>query len=112
MAVEQFLTTEFDAVRHADVADVSSRPRGADGLHHRLRCANAFEYRVCADAFGQVLDPGHGLITALGHDVRRAEFARELLPGFVTAHRDDAPSAHLLCGQHTKQADGAVADYH
>ena len=107
---EQFLAIEFDPVRDADVAHVAARAGGADRLHHRLLRADALEHRVGADSLGQVLDAGHALVAALGHDVGRAEFAGELLPRLVTAHRDDPLGTHLLGGKHAEQADRAVTD--
>ena len=44
-------------------------------------------------------------------DVGGAELPGELLPRLVTAHRDDPLRAELLRGQHTEQADRAVANH-
>jgi hypothetical protein len=51
-------------------------------------------------------------VGALGDDVGRAEFARELLTRFVSAHRDDALRAHLLGGKDRERTDCAVTDDH
>ena len=37
------------------------------------------------------------------------EFARERLARLVTAHRDDPLGTQSACGEHTEQADDAVA---
>lgn len=58
----------------------------------------------------KILDSGHALVAALGHDVGRAELAGELLPRVVAAHGDDPPGAHLPGGEHAEEADRAVAD--
>ena len=99
-------------MEHADEPDVPAGSGGADGLHHRLLGADRLDDRVRADPIGEVLDPRHALVTAFDHDVGRAEFARELLPRLVTAHRDDPLGAHLLGGEHAEQANGAVTDDH
>lgn len=46
----------------------------------RLLRAHTLKHRVRTDTFGQVLDPGHSLVTTLGQDVGRTELAIELLP--------------------------------
>ena len=55
------------------------------------------------------LDPRDAGVAALGDDVGRAEFEREILPRLVAAHRDDPPGAHLLRGEHAHEPDRAVA---
>jgi hypothetical protein len=49
---------------------------------------------------GEVLDLGHAGVAALGDDVGGAVGQRQLLPGLVAAHGDDAFRAELLCGFH------------
>src|SRR6185436_15678005 len=93
--VEQLLTPDLDSVRHADEAHVSPLAGSTHRLHHRHLSPDALQHRVCADSIGQLHDPGHALITALGHDVGGAELTGELLPGIVTAHREDPPGSHL-----------------
>ena len=106
---EQLLTVEFDAVRHADVTHRPAGARGTDCLRHRLLRANALQHRVRSNAAGQFLGARYAFITTLGNDVRRAKFARKLLPRRVTAHCDNALSSHLRGREDTQQADGAVA---
>ena len=72
--------------------------------------ADALQHRVRTDAVGQILDAGDAFVTALGHDVGRAELAGELLPRRVTAHRDDPLGTHLPGREHTEEADRAVTD--
>src|SRR6266436_4988842 len=108
VSVEQLLTVELYSVRHAAVADVPTVAGSADRLHHRFLSADALEHRVSAESVGQLLYPGHALITALGHDVGRAKLTRELLPRIVTAHRDNTLGSHLLGGEHTEEPDRAV----
>ena len=48
------------------------------------------------------------LVAAFGDDVSRAEFARELLPRLVTAHRNDPLGPHQPGGEHAEEADRAV----
>ena len=74
--------------------------------------AYAFENGVRADSVGQRLDPIDAGIAALGDDVGRAEFEREVLPRLVAAHRDDPRGAHLFGGEHAHEPDRAVADDH
>ncbi len=68
-------------------------------------------YRVSTDASGQLPDAGHALGAPLGYDVGCAEFAGELLPRLMAAHRDDPLGTHLPCRQHSEQADRAVTDH-
>src|SRR5947209_4147912 len=96
VGVEQLLAVEADTVRHADVAHVTATASALDRLHHRLLRTDTLQHRVRADSIGQLLDSLHTLITAFSHDFRRAEFARELLPRLMAAHRNDPLSAHLL----------------
>ena len=84
---------------------------GADRLGHRLLRAHALEHGIGADAARELLDLLDSSIAAFGHDVRRTEFTRELLPRGMPAHRDDPLGAHLLGGEHPEQADRAVADH-
>ena len=63
-----------------------------------------------AESVGELLDPCHALVAALGHDVGRPELACKRLPVRVPAHRDDAFGAQMFRGQHTEQPDRAVAD--
>ena len=97
---EQLLSVQLDSMGHADIADHRARPRAVNGLVHRFFHAHTFEHRIRADSFGERLDLRHAFIAALGHDVGGAEFGRELLPRFVTAHRNDPRRPHLLCGEH------------
>src|SRR5712692_2521167 len=107
---EQLLTLEFYAVRNADIADVTTWSSGADRLHHRLLSADALQNRLCSHTLRQILDAGHTFITALRHDVCRAELQSELLSFFVAAHGDDPFRAHLPGGEHGQQTYGSVAD--
>src|SRR2546422_10651755 len=93
---EQLLAVKLDPVRDPDVAHVAATASGLDRLHHRLLRTDALQHRVRTDSIGQLLDSLHAFITAFGHDVGRAEFASELLPRLVAAHRNDPPGAHLL----------------
>src|SRR5258708_38301330 len=93
---EQLLAVELDPMRAADVAHGAATPSGLDRLHHRLLRTDTLQHRVHTDSIGQFLDSLHAFITALGHDVTPAEFARELLPRLVAAHRTDPLSAHLV----------------
>src|SRR5581483_11302208 len=84
---EEVGAVERDAVRHADVADRAARPRRFDRLHHRLLRPDTLQHRIGADALRQLLDALDALVAALGHDVGRAELARERLTRRVPAHR-------------------------
>src|SRR5207249_33860 len=84
---EQFLAVQLDSVRDPDITYVAAGPCGADGLHHRLLRAYAFQHRVGADAARQVHNARDSLVAALGRDVGCAEFACELLPLVMPAHR-------------------------
>src|SRR5439155_1091503 len=61
---------------------------------------------------GQFLDARYTVRAAFSHDVRRAEFARELLPRRVAAHRDDPLGTQLPGGEHAEQTHRAVSDDH
>src|SRR5215216_7750788 len=93
---EQRLTVERHAVRYADVSDVSSGTRGADGLRHRLLRADALEHGIRANALCQLLDALDTSIAALGDDIGRAKLARERLPRLMAAHGDDPLGPHVL----------------
>ena len=54
-----------------------------------------------------LLDSG---LTTLFDDMRGPEFAGEILPVGVSAHRDDRLGTHLLRGEDGHEADGTVAD--
>ena len=56
----------------------------------------------------QLLDPRHAGIAKLSHDVGRAIFEREVLPGLVAAHDDDPPGLHLLRRKHAPEPDRAI----
>jgi hypothetical protein len=62
-------------------------------MQHRLLGADGFDNRVLAQATGQLLDPSHALVAALGDNVGGTEIAGRLLPALVAAHRDD-PISH------------------
>src|SRR5215210_2904901 len=110
MREEELLPGDLHVVEHADEPDVTSWPRGADGLHHRLLRADGLDDRVRAEPAGELLDPCRALVAALGHDLGRAELPGEPLAGLVPTHRDDPLRAELLGGEHREQADGTVAD--
>ena len=97
-------------MRHADIADHRAGPRALQRLRHRLLGADAFEHGIRADIAGQLLDPGDARIAALGDDVGRAIFEREVLARLVAAHGDDPPGLHLFRREHAHEADRAVAD--
>ena len=108
---EQLHARQFDAVGDADVADVPTGARGADGLHHRFLSADRLDHRVGAEAAGHVLDLGRRLRRRARSRCRsRRTPARASGAILVTAHHDDALGAQLLGGQHGKQADRAVAN--
>ncbi len=110
VSVEQLLAIKVDSVRDADVAHIAATASGLDRLHHRLLRTDTLQHRVRTDSVGQLLDAGDALVTALGHDIGRAKLPGEFLPRLVMAHGDDPFGTHLLRGEHTQQADGAVTD--
>src|SRR5439155_19055439 len=110
VAEEQLLAVELHAVGDTDVADVPTGSRGLNRLHHRLLCADTLEHRVSANSIGELLDASDSLIASLAYDVSGPELASQLLSGLVTTHRDDAPGAQLLGGQHAEETDGTIAD--
>jgi hypothetical protein len=65
---------------------------------------------VRAEPVGERPDPGHAVVAALGDDVDRTVVDRELPPGLVPAHCDDAVRAEPFGRQHGEQTDSAVAD--
>ena len=105
---EQLLAGQFYAMADADVPDVAAGARGADRLQHRLLGADRLDDRV-APSLGQLLDPRHALVAALGDDVGGAEFAGQLLARLVPAHRDDPLGTELPCREHPSR-HRAVAD--
>src|SRR5205814_161612 len=106
---EEIRAVERDTVRHADVADRTARPGRLDRLHHRLLGPDTLQHRIGADTVRQLLDALDALVAALRHNVGRTEFARELLPRVVAAHRDDAFGTHLLRREDAEESDGTVA---
>jgi hypothetical protein len=108
---EQLVAGQGDVVGDADVADVAAGAGGADGLHHRFLGADRLDHRVRAEPVGELLDLRDAVVPALGDDVGGAEFARELLAGFVATHRDDPLRAELLGSEDAEQADRAVPDH-
>lgn len=62
-------------------------------------------------AAGELADVLDGLLAALGDDVGGAELARERDAVLVAAHDDDLLGPEALGGDHTAQADGAVAHH-
>src|SRR5215212_1079385 len=111
MREEELLPRDLHVVEHADEPDVTSCPRGADGLHHRLLRTDGLDDRVRAEPAGELLDPCRALLSALGHDLGSAELPGEPLAGLVAAHRDDPLRAELLGGEHREQPDGTVAHH-
>src|SRR5256886_993513 len=107
---EQSLAVQLDPVRNTDIGDVPALASGADRLLHRFLCPNALKHRVSTNSIGHVHDLGYALVAALSHDVCRAEFACELLPRLVTAHRDDPLCTPLPGGEHAQEADRTVTD--
>jgi hypothetical protein len=97
-------------VGEADVADVPAGPGSANGLHHRLLGAYGLDDRVGAEPIVELLDCRDARVVALGHDVRGAVLAGQLLPRLMSAHGDDALGAELLRSEHTQEADGTIAD--
>jgi hypothetical protein len=65
---------------------------------------------VRAEPAGEFLHHGGAVVAPLADHVGGAEFQGQLLPGLVTAHRDNALGSQLASGQHREQADSAVAD--
>lgn len=62
-------------MEYTNEPDMTSRPRGPDGLHHCLMCADRLDNRVRAEPIREILDPRH----ALGHDVGCAELPRDII---------------------------------
>jgi hypothetical protein len=60
---------------------------------------------------GELLDPGHAFVAALGDEGGGAELDRELLAGLVAAHGDDALRAEPPGRQHGQQPDRAVTGH-
>jgi hypothetical protein len=110
-AEEQLLPRQLHAVGDADVADVATGPGRPDGLQHRFLGADGLDHRVCAQPAGELLNRGHAFVAPFGDDFGGAELQRQLLAGFVPAHRDDPLGAQLPGGQHGEQADCAVTDH-
>src|SRR3989442_4372011 len=109
VGVEQFLATELDSMRNADITHRSPRADRIDRLLHRFLPAHALNHGACANAVSHVFDASDALIAALDDDVGCAEFACEFLTVFVSAHGNDPLGAHDLGGQDAEQADRAVA---
>ena len=65
---------------------------------------------MCAVTAGQLAHPLDRFVAALADDVGRAELSRERDPVSVPAEHDDLLGAEPLRGDHTAEADGAVAD--
>jgi hypothetical protein len=74
----------------------------SDGLQHRCLGADRLDHAVGAQPAGELLDPGHPGVAALGDDVGRAEGDHELLAGLVAAHGDDPLGPELAGGQQAR----------
>src|SRR5207253_4477692 len=107
---EQLEAGNLDAVGDADEADVPTRARRPDRLHHRLLGTDRLDHRVRAESVRQLLDAGDTIVAALVHDVRRAELATELLSLWIATHENDALGAHLPGGNHCAEPNGPVAN--
>jgi hypothetical protein len=66
---------------------------------------------ISSDSLRHVFDLRSAFVTTFGYNVGRTKLSREFLPRFVAAHRDDALSTHLACGEHSERTDSAVADH-
>ena len=97
-------------MRHPYEADPPTDAHACERLLHRLLGADGLQHAVRELAAEQFPNPLRAGLTALGDDVRRAEFHGKPLAVFVPRHRDDALRARSLGGQHPAQPDGSVAD--
>jgi hypothetical protein len=104
------LQRQLHPVRHPDVADHRARSSDRERSVHRLAGADALERGANADSVGQVHDGLGCLFAPLLDDVGGAEFARELLPGGVAAHDDDAIRPEALGSDHPAEPDRAIGD--
>src|SRR5215212_6310078 len=76
---EQLLAGQLHAVRDAYVAYMTTGPRGADRLHHRLLGADRLYGRVRAEPVSELFDLRNSLVTALGEDIGCTELAGKAL---------------------------------
>src|SRR6185437_837523 len=104
MREEQLLAVERNPMRHTDVADIPTRTRGIDRLHHGFLRAHALQYRIGTDSLSQFLDARYAFIASFSDNVSSAEFTCESLARRVAAHRDDSFGPHLFCGEHAEQS--------
>src|SRR4051794_38142188 len=101
-------SVEFNTVWDANVAHESAGPCGPNCLHHGFLRTNALQHGINAQSFREVLDSCDTFVTAFAHDLGGAKLARQFLPRWVAAHRDDSLRAHLPGRKNSKQADRAV----
>ena len=100
-------------VRIDNVPDAADRSAGANHAHrrvHGLFGADAFQHRLNAEAAREIADPRNALLAAFADHVGRAELPCEIEPVLVPAHDDDLLGAEPLGGEHSADADRAVAD--
>lgn len=55
MGVKELFARQLDSMGDADVADMTTRPGGSDGLHHRLLRPDRLDCRVGTQTVGEVL---------------------------------------------------------
>src|SRR3954463_1431906 len=93
---EQIFASQFHAVRNTNIGNKTPWSRSLNCLRHRFMGADAFKYRVSADPLCNLFNSGNAFVSALRHNFSCPKFAREFLAGFVTTHRYNSLSAHLL----------------
>ena len=91
---------------HATAANQANRR--VEGLFG----AHAFENCVRTIATGHLQHLVNSLLATLGHDISRTEFAGERRAILVTAHGNNARGTAHLGGNHTAQANCAIAHDH
>src|ERR1041385_5803723 len=78
---EQLRPVDRDSVRHAHIADRSTRTcRAKLPASSRLFRAHAFQDGVSTDSFRQLFNSSDAFLAAFGNDIRCAELKGQLLP--------------------------------
>jgi len=81
-----------------------------EGLLVRGHEADSFKNRVASRAAGEFAHVSDAFFASLGYDIRSSERDAKVGACLVTPHEDDALGTHLLCGEHSEEADSSVTD--
>ena len=112
VAVERAFGADLHVVRQAHTTNHATAANQANRRVEGLLGAHTFENCVRTIAAGHLQHLVNSLLATLGHDISRTEFAGERRAILVTAHGNNARGTAHLGGNHTAQANCAIAHDH